>query len=188
MARYIIEVAQSQNENHIFAPTRARVRGRWDFSNTAARNLGSEALREMAREVKVIPGQHILLDTDHARGVIYDPLLDTDDGRRVWLKLKGIISRYKHEFGSDLRPHDPSELSNLGADQIKQWLWEMRCLLDGNQAVLVSGSDPVPSFEEIARMPGRRLRDPMNTGVQEKDLKKFVDVVPEGKKQTAGSA
>lgn len=178
MSRYLIEIVQPQNESHIFAPTRLRVRGRWDFGNTAARNLGSESLREMARDVRVIPGQHIALDTDQMSGAIFDPLNQTDEGKRTWARIAGIVKRYRAEFGSDLAPGDPKEYSRLSADDVKTWLWEMRTLLNSNQAQQVSGSDVIPSLEEIARMPGKRVRDPFNTGVQERDLKKFVDVVP----------
>ena len=177
MARFTIEIVQRQNEGHIFAPLRERVRGRWDFGNVADKDLGADGLKALAREVRVIPGQYIDIDTEKMKGAIYDPLAETTEGKRTWEVMSRIINQHKGEFGSAKTPETPKSY-DLSHDDVKNWLWEFGKVLASNQAQLVSGSDPFPSFEEISRMPGKRNRDIMNTGVQEKDLKKFVDIVP----------
>lgn len=186
MARYTIEVAQRQNESHIFAPLSQRVRGRWDFANVADKDLGSDGLKAMAREVRVIPGMYITCDTELMKGVILDPLAEVPEHKRTWEVMARIMAEHKSEFGMSMKPH-PSAEFDLTHDNLKDWLWEFHKLLKANMAVLHSAT-PFPTADEIARMPGRRTRDPFNSGTQEKDLKKYVDVVPVKEKRETATA
>lgn len=182
MSRYVIEVCMSRNESIVFAPTNAILRGRWDFANVADRDL-SPGLKALARNVRVIPGMCILIDTAESVGSIYDPLSETSDGRVLWTKIERIFKEHAVEFGNGYTVKS-AEKTSLSPNQLKDWLWAIAGFVAAGQAVLVPGSDQIPTREEIAKLPGARTRDILNTGPQtgrgipgEEGLQRFVDVV-----------
>ena len=48
-----------------------------------------------------------------------------------------------------------------------------------DQGFAIAHQGQLPALEAIAKWPGKRLRDPLNTGMQDQDLKKWTDEVPE---------
>lgn len=168
----------------VFPPTKEKLRGRWDYSVTANRDK-STGQKAMAMATPVIPGMIVLLDTTRSIGQIVDPLGETQEGRSVMAAINGVIEKYPAEFDGQQRPHPP-QTHQLGEDGIKTWAHFMRQLLDTDYATQ-AGGQPLPSKSEIAKWPGRRARDPMNSGPQEEKLARWVDVVPvDGATERAG--
>jgi len=146
----------------------------------------------MAREIREIPGQHVAVDTDKMEGVIFDPL-GSPTHEVLWENMERIMDSHKQEFGAGKKKPKPTSKVALTADTLKDWLWEMLCIVEAGQGVLASGSDQLPTRDEIAKLPGRRRRDPWNSGAQlgtgkqgDEHLVKYVDVVPVGSVGSVG--
>lgn len=185
--KYVIEVCGKHNETLMFAPLHARVRGRLDSAHV--QHIGRPVhLAELFTAAPVIPGQYIMVDADKMEGHIFDPLRETPDGQKLWQSILPIIEKYPNAFQVKTKLREP-EVHKLslnaenGGQLLKDWLWAMARAVQSGVARPVEGKDPPPSLEEIAKMPGKRTRDCGNTGAQEKDLAKYVDVVPVGKGQ-----
>lgn len=180
MAKVVIEICGKQNQSYQFSPLEEKVRGRWDSARAPQRGRSS-GLGELLMAAPVIPGEYILCDLSKMEGHRFDPLRETDEGRQLWAEMEPIIRRHEREFGQALKLREPSiqklsENGENGGILIKDWLWAMARAVHGGHARLVSGE--LPTFEQISAMPGRRTRDPGNTGTQRGDLQKYVDAVP----------
>lgn len=160
MAVYSIEVNGPRDESIIFAPTQTKVRGRWDFRRSAHRDK-SESMKRLAFEVPVIPGKIISLNTEAKAGCIVDPLA-SGEGAKILEKINLIASE---TGGTETKAH-PREDYKLDVHGMKDWIYWMRRKLDSNEATLCEGSTEIPTLEEIADWPGRRLADPFNTQPQ----------------------
>lgn len=179
MAVYRIEVAGPQNQGLAFAPYGGRLRGRWESSRVAHFDK-SEGMKALS-QIPVIPGICIELDTDKHYAKIFDPLRETPQGQVVWRQVSGVLERYQTEFGSMRELMEPKEYRDLSQDDVKTWAFEMRKALDGNLARYVEPCDRMPTADEIRfAMPGRRVRDPWNSGPQEEKLQKYTDEVMAG--------
>lgn len=192
MPRYTIEVAGPKNENAIFPPlTHERLRGRWDFSKVAHKNWdkddsAAQGLRELSMLHTVIPGLFISIDTEKRIGEVIDPLESLPDGKKIHADIKRTFEKYGAPMDCGPDVQKPRKF-DLDADGVKTWAFYMRTMLDCNLAIPVGGSQPLPKIDEIKGWPGRRRRDPGNTGQQTADdprdpgkLRMWADEVPEG--------
>lgn len=186
MARYIIEIAGRNNERHCFGPTGQTLRGRYDFSNVTHRDK-SEAMKAMSR-VGVIQGICIELDTERAVGRVFDPLRETEEGRKKWSEVLAVIREYPFEFGNSTQLMETEDYRELSIDDVKTWMYEMRKAVDGGIARMI-GEAKLPTLADIrTKIPGKRVRDIWNSGEQtrveggyggaEANLAKYVDDVP----------
>lgn len=175
MAVYVIEINGPQNESAIFLPLRQRLRGRWDFSKTHHREKSDE-MRSLAVAAPVIPGICVALDTEKRQGVVFDSLAETEQGREVFRRIQQVYERFPAVFDQKIETWPKAE-HKLNVDEAKTWAHYMRQLVTDGYAT--SLKTELPSAEQIARWPGRRLRDPGNTGPQDERLSMWVDVVPE---------
>lgn len=192
MPKYTIEVAGPHNEYLLFQPTHERLRGRWDNALVGHRDKG-EMMKGLSR-VHIIPGLYISLDTDKREGCRFDPLNTTEEGKRIWEQVSQVVREHKTEFGGEQKPWEPALYRDLTADQIKDWLWAMTSAFNAGYVRLVAGSPPLPTLDQIRKLPGKRTRDPGNTGLQTKGdsddpghLAKYVDIVPEGEGELVGA-
>lgn len=184
MARYIIEIAGPRNERHCFGPIGQTLRGRYDFSNIAHRDK-SESMKALSR-VSVIPGICVELDTDKAIGRVFDPLRETEEGRRKWAEISAVVREYQFEFGNATQLMETQEYSELSQDDIKTWMFEMRKVVDAGYARMISEAKLPSSVEIRTKVPGKRVRDIWNSGEQtrgdgyggaEANLAKYADLV-----------
>lgn len=186
MPVYTIEVAGRNNENLIFNPLRARLRGRWDTSRVAHRDCSGDGAKQL-RTIAQIPGIHISVDTDAMMATVSDPLATTPEGKIIWERITSIIKQHKREFGGEKKTY-PTETVNLRESSeglgLKYWLHEMAKVVRGKDAVMVPGSAELPPIPAILSMPGKIPSDPGNTGRQEKDLQKWAHEVPHSKQST----
>lgn len=183
MARYIIEIAGRNNERHCFGPTGQTLRGRYDFSNVTHRDK-SEAMKAMSR-VGVIQGICVELDTDKGLGRVFDPLRETEEGRKKWTEVLAVLREYQFEFGNVTQLMETQEYRDLSQDDVKTWMYEMRKVVDGGCARVISESK-LPSLADIrTKVPGKRIRDIWNSGEQTREegegkLAKYADYVEVG--------
>ena len=152
--RYVIEVKHDRNNSLLFGPLSATLRGRWEFHRVARfpinENSGLTALMETA---PVIPGMYIWVDLEKNQGGAYDPLRETEQGRRLMTKIQ---SHYKTVDNRVVEPADPIEVNGMDADLLKDFLyWMVRAVEDGN-AQVVGGAPELPSLEDVKKMPGKR--------------------------------
>lgn len=182
---FAIEINGPKNECALFLGR--RLRGRWDYSRVMHRDK-SNGHKRLATNVQVIPGMCIEVDTDKRAGRIFDALAETRDGRAIFDRMKAVIDQHSAEFDGNIQPH-PTSNHELTFDELKDWAWQMSELVTQGYATVIAGT--MPSKEAIRGWPGKRTRDPNNTGRQEVDLKKYVDEVPVGPERelsAAGSA
>jgi hypothetical protein len=175
--RITIEICGKRNQDYIFQPISEKVRGRKDSAYFPQRGR-PEGLAELLGVAPVIPGEYIMIDLDKMEGHRLDPLRETETGQQIWEQISPVIRRHSLEFGNVLELRKPS-VHKLSLDDgmlVKDWLWAMARAVEGGHARVVSGN--LPTLEEISKMPGKRTRDPGNSGAQEEKLQKFVDVVP----------
>jgi hypothetical protein len=174
MAVYAIEIDGPKNESLVFPPNKEKLRGRWDFSRIARDK--SDGMKALALACPVIPGMVVRLDTKAMTGEIVDPLGVDPEGRKVFAKVIEVAKRFPGEF-DETAPH-PSTSHKLNQDDIKTWLFAMRTAMDCGYARRTNASESLPSIDEIREMPGKRVRDPLNSGSQENSLQRFTDDVP----------
>lgn len=185
----MIEVAGPQNNYLIFGPTSQRLRGRRDTAHTAHRSPTTDFMKAMQR-IHIIPGICVAVDTQkpegktdiRGEGVIFDPLREDKDGQKIWEQIRDIEKTHGQ---SETEPW-PTARHPLTNDAIKDWLWAMRRAVDTGAARELPASTKLPSLAEIRALPGKRTRDPLNTGRQDKELKRYVDEVPVGEPAAAG--
>lgn len=181
MAKYSIEVAGPGNEYTVFIPTKTRLRGRWDFRNTSHRRP-SEELGELSRVAPVIPGILISLDTTTRKGQHVDPLKETDGGRKVLASVNAVQRRYSPVGEGDKKAYETQIFEELTNDQIKEWMFYMRSLVDQNLAQYVPGSTELPDIQTIRKtVVGKRRKDPMANSREDTSEEKFVDEVTDKK-------
>lgn len=174
MAVYAIEIDGPNNESLIFPPNKQKLRGRWDFSRIARDK--SDGMKALSLACPVIPGMVVRLDTKAMTADIVDPLGVDTDGKKIFAKIVEVAKRFPGEF-DETQPH-PSTSHRLDYDGVKTWLFAMRTAIDCNNARRTSASESLPSIEDIREMPGKRVRDPLNSGSQENSLQRFTDDVP----------
>ena len=182
MAKYSIEIAGPQNEYVLFVPTKDRLRGRWDWSNVTHRDT-SEELKEIARVTRSgIPGRVVSLDTSAKRGSIVDPLKETAEGRKMLEAMNSVYRRYSASSGGEKAANETQVFEDLDQDNIKEWLFYMRSLVDQGYARHVPGSTELPDLQTIRRsIPGKRRKDPLANSREDTGEVKFVDEVTDAK-------
>jgi hypothetical protein len=179
MATYSVEISGSKNEYVTFAPTRERLRGRWDFRNVSHKDL-SDTLKHISRVAPVIPGIVLTLDTTKRLAKRIDPLVETESGRKIMADINSVLRRYQQEFGGEKRGMDASVQEEMSDDNMKEWAYYMRQMIDSGFAQYVPGSTELPKLDEIRKnWVGKRRESPFGNGRPEN--MKYVDVV-EGKK------
>jgi hypothetical protein len=175
-----IEVANSKNCSVMFGGTSQRLRGRWTASNIVRSDM-HDALKRLS-EIPVIPGIRIQIDFNERVCRIYDPLKETEEGRKIWKEVSVVMSQFKELFGgAPMQPWDEQRIKNASHSDLKSWLYWMRRLHDIDHAVLVESESNVsemPSLEKIATLPGRRIRSPFNVSRPHDDPRRYTDEVP----------
>jgi len=175
MAQYIVEIAAPRNRNVRFGPTLERLRGRWSHTVTGGRSV-HESLSRLHMVAPEIPGIYLSLDTKIREAKRYDPLRETEEGRRLWVQIEEVCDLY-HEYFGRRKPWDTAVYPNMHANDMKTWLFEMRKLVDAGLARPVSGSDPLPDLDKIRQLPGGRMTNFWtNQFIKPED--RLADVVP----------
>lgn len=184
MAVYSVEVAGPHNEYVRFGATGEKLRGRWDFRNTTHRDL-SDPMKHLSRAASVIPGIILSLDTTKRVAKRIDPLVDTESGRKIMASINSVFERFSATFGGKKRGLEQSVYEELTDDQVKEWGYYMRQMLDTGLAVQVPGSADLPPLEDIRKKwVGKRRNDPFAV-VRRDGEEKFIDEVADKKAVTA---
>jgi hypothetical protein len=178
-----IEIAGPKNESVLFFGQ--RLRGRWDYAATMNRDKSSGHKR-LALAAPVIPGIIVELDTDKKTGTVMDSLSETPEGRAVFGRISSVIEQFPIEFDGEMKPW-PKAVSELSVDAVKDWAHLMVSLVNQGYARNLRPQG-MPTLETIAKWPGKRLRDPNNSGRQEQELAKYTDVEPEETAMAAATA
>lgn len=153
---YVVEVATATNSNVLWPFTQDMMRGRWDFGRTAHRSISqdNEGMKTLAREVRSIPGLYVMVDKDTWTGRLFDPMVETEDGRKIKEKLDKVYKQYPVEFGGQHEMFKTKEVE-LTADTLKHWLEKMVQGVSSEVFVVVPGSEELPTMDEVLSMPGR---------------------------------
>lgn len=150
-----IEICGPQNECVMFDPTQNKLRGRWSHHVSSGRSM-HESLSRVQAASSVIPGMCVAITPQAASGRIFDPLRETEAGRDIWKRIAPILKAFENFFENG-RPVPQKDFASLTADDIKEWLFRMRQLVDTGMAVLTPESAPLPTLAEIVAMPGKVL-------------------------------
>jgi len=128
----VIEVCSKTNQNVMFDPVKAVLRGKW--SGDVLRGIGA---RQALAKLPDMPGIHIALDPQRKAARIFDPLaLPTN---------RDLLARINEQYpsisetGKKGRPEDDKAYKDLSDTQIKTWATDMRRLVDAGLAVVVKG-------------------------------------------------
>lgn len=181
MATYSVEIAGSKNEYVKFAPTKERLRGRWDFRNTAHKDL-SETLKHISRVAPVIPGIILSLDTTKRIARRVDPLIETETGRKIMGDINSVLRRHTQEFGGEKHGLETAVHNELSDDDMKEWGYYMRQMIDSGYAQYVPGSAELPPIDDIRKKwLGKRRKDPFANFREDTGSLKYVDEVSDKK-------
>lgn len=179
MAIYTIQIQGMRNEQTTWPPLNGTMlRGTWRHSRGPTREK-NEAMQFLSR-IESIPGIHVWIDTNKRSAGIYDPLVTTDEGKRIWSEIKRILDQHQGSLGGPFEPWEPLTKSKLNNDEMKLWIHHMRAAVDRNMAIYVEGSGELPALDEVAKLPGRRLADPNDSSPRAKAA--YTDVVESGSK------
>jgi hypothetical protein len=154
--------------------------------NTAHLESG-EVLREIHNQCPVIPGMRVKVDLKNKSITIHDPLLTDEAGKKVWERLSLLIEKHKGKLG--ISKPAPDAKVDFTPDNLKETLYWMKRATDGGEFSLaevvrnsINNSD-LPSYEEIAELPGKRKAQPFwLTESKLDDEDRYVDVVDTTKK------
>jgi hypothetical protein len=171
-----IEVCGPNNERAKFIPTSEMLRGRWRALAIARFDTHS-FLKQLMSRVSEIPGICLAIDVEKAIGRRFDPLKETAEGRKIWKDVESILKEFESNIGA-MRPWPEARYERMGPDQIKSWLYYMRRMIDGKKAVYAFGSQELPTIQQIAELPGRRMMMPSSYARKEGD--RWADSVPVG--------
>lgn len=144
-----VEVGGGQNQNLLWGPTAARLRGRWDGHNLAGGDQSEAGLRKMP----TIPGVHVVIDPRARKCRLVDPLsLPANRGL-----LQQVNTVFRHLFRRDTDAVPEYALDNATDDQLATWLyWAMR-LVQGENGRVVSGECPRDERAIAALYPGAKI-------------------------------
>jgi hypothetical protein len=157
-AEIIIEI-ESRNRNVLFIPTSDVLRGVYDRHKLYAGATSRRGFMQLDK----LPGIRIAINIAASRGRIFDPI-----GLPEFEEIAASAARILHKCGLRESP-EPIAPSKVEKDQtltqtaVKSWIYWMRQHVDNGDAVLVSGT--FPSYETIAKLPGKTLINPAETVV-----------------------
>jgi hypothetical protein len=177
----VIEIATDRNNNFRFAPLgQLPIRGRWDFNKVAGR-FQHEAMLAVNHVTSIILGECLAVDVKNRTCRLFDPLRETEAGRRMWAGIKPIIEQFKGHFQSGTALREPTVIRDCDEDKLKTWLYYMRRAVDAGHAQVVSNSR-LPLLEEIKALPGRRevgmYANTQWSTEKEREDHRWRDVVP----------
>lgn len=190
--KYEVEVANQYNDSWLFpANGGQKLRGRWSYNNVAHLDIG-ERHRAIQKNLMQfdgkIPGMYISVDTDRNVLSIYDPLSETEHGRKIWAAIKNDV-QVMGNGTSEMEPvpridvklprREKDAKDNPGANILKSWLfWIARGVEDG-VCQRTQNSSPIPPSSDIDRdWEGVRVREPFDTSTSRQiDIERTVKPV-----------
>lgn len=161
-------MAGRQNENLLFGPTAARLRGRWSWSNTARGETSEAGLTKMPE----VPGLYIVIDPPARRAAIIDPL-GLEENRGLLLEVSNC---HQSLYGRSIVPVPTTERHDMTDDELATWLyWAWRFKNSGHVTV-VAGH--VPDLAEIGRaLPRAKIQRQFYDGGSQRDRRRAMTPV-----------
>jgi hypothetical protein len=158
-SEYTIEIATANSNNVLWPMTRQLLRGRWSRSVLVGVHAGP-ALQQMPD----IPGLRLSVNLRTRTTRIFDPLGLPENASL----LREVKIRYKELMGQEGRPEDDVKNEWPASDRdrgegdsmLKGWLFWMKRLVQAKEAVEIGA--PLPSFEQIEKLPGKTLVKPFD--------------------------
>lgn len=169
--KFMIEVGDDRNRSVMFPPLGQRIlRGRWRMSNNRGQNPDEDFV-----EMPDLPGMMIAVDETSREAVIrvFDPL-GLEKNKTVLEKAKRIV---KSKFNVRCGPDRNFKVATPPADQLKNFLYWCRRLVDNGTAEVVQGD--IPSMEAITARPGRiqfEVYDQKAGKVRQRDPLPYVSI------------
>lgn len=158
----VIEIADSRNGSVLWPITQSMLRGKW-----AQANIPAASMPEKLQGFPDMPGIHIAIDSRRRAGTVFD-LLSRKSHESL---LKEINDKHERIWGCKCQPDKDINLRNMTDDQIKNWFYWIRRMLDSKQCVCVEGT--VPSMTQIEAMPGKYSTNQFDASVHvKKDFEK----------------
>ena len=146
------------------------IRGRWDTSKMASRPQGMRDLGTAGNRIPTpIPGARLAVDVRRKKCRLFDPLKETDEGRKI-LERYNNIAKGIPALKKDCQPFDAIEYNDLDDDTIKTILYDLKRKLVSKCVTCVDGD--FPTLEQIESLKGHELYDPGNMGDEKPRYKK----------------
>lgn len=170
--RYEIEVSMPLNGSLLFSPAAKVLRGAWSNGEASRFEVG-RSLRTMSYEVGDLPGIHIFADLAAGKFGYFDPLEDDPAYATVAKKLKDFMKKAEFGTGKEITFTEKQISDVKTPSDMKDWLHWMRQAYDADCAKIATGFPPLPSIEDIRKMPGsRRLH---GNGLVDKESREAVE-------------
>ncbi|WP_417459133.1 hypothetical protein [Kordiimonas sp.] len=182
---HCVEIAIRRNRNLRWTPTQDTLRGRWAIAESSGAGRKQAALYEIEK-LGDIPGIYIQVCTKTQACRLVDPLQCTPSGRELFRRIELVCKAHPELAGAQVRVMDEalfaydspdSEFPNpqMAADTVKTWLYWMRRGVVSKKLVPVAGYVEIPSYSEIAALPGKTDAIPAD----ERNAKdRYRDAVP----------
>lgn len=187
--RFTVEFADDWSRNFCFhSPPLAGldIRGRWDTARMGRRQWPGDRRRVGTRDFGTagnkipspIPGLMLSVDVRHKKIRLFDPLLETDEGKAILADYNEIIKDIPALRVGDSKIAGMEAIEyDLNDDQLKTLLLELRRKWDSKTLDIVEGD--LPSLKQIESLDGHELYDPSNPSddkpYYKKDLQAFKD-------------
>lgn len=126
-----VEVCDKQNSNHLWNPTQARLRGKWDWSRLARGQTSERGLHKMP----VLPGMMIAVSPRQRRAEVYDPL-SLPENARLLLEASTVHAEI---WNQPFVPVERVVKENMTLNDLVTWLYWIFRGLDGGHLRLHSG-------------------------------------------------
>lgn len=157
---FIVELGDDSNRTISLDTMRLRLRGDFSLSKLHKRKQGGRDVGQIMQQMPDIPGMRIMVDYHAQKCRIFDPL-ETPEYKDVLVRVNQVAQEATavKQSGGKFTPVEAVE-HKLDKDKMKTLCLELVRLVEDKQARVVAGE--LPTEEQLAAMPGRKLFDPWN--------------------------
>lgn len=155
------------------------IRGRWDTSRMARRPQRMRDLGNAGNRIpSPMPGAMLRVDVRRKKAVLFDPLVETDDGKKILAEYNAVIKSIPAlRIGDDKISGFEAIEYELSDDQLVTLLYELLRKKDSKCIDVIEGE--LPTAKQIESLDGHELYDPSNNSddkpYYKKDLQAFRD-------------
>lgn len=156
LGKFGVEISAPCNRQVQFRLTLDTLRGRYDSAVNSGMGA-SEGMGALQRAFPIIRGECIEVDTIKRQARIFDPYAKGESEADKWERMAPLVSGVPVVGKLNMAPQNKTTTKELDADRLKEWMYEVRNLIDTNKAVELTGKgySEWPSMEAIKAMPGK---------------------------------
>lgn len=156
LGKFGVEIQAPYNRQVQFRLTLDTLRGRYDSAINSGMGA-SEGMGALQRAFPIIRGECIEVDTTRKEAKIFCPYAKGESDGDKWERMNQLINGVPVVGKLNMGPRKATVAKELDADRLKEWMYEVRNLIDTNKAIELTGKgySEWPTMDAIKAMPGK---------------------------------